>query len=330
MCVVNRVLTTDLTAPAGGRYAGRGSLRGLDVKQSNGRFGPNVSCEKKTAIIEAMRNGRSGSDVAREHGVSHDLCSLLRRRAGIPPRNWTRREVNRDYFEVINTPEKARFLGLLAADGCVTEGVTGGMSLTLSLKDTDRDLVEAFRQAISYSGPVVMRPQSGYAGSADRSPGEVAVLSVGCTKMCSDLARHGVTPRKSLTAQPWQGPPELMRFYFGGLVDGDGWLFQSNGCWTVGLCGSEAVVSAFANFGAEHTGSRATPKHFGSIWRVNYCGTRAPKVLCRLLYTDLCGSTPLARKAERALQCLAATGRPFAKQQIGSDPRTLRRRLGLL
>lgn len=48
---------------------------------------------------------------------------------------------NKDYFEKINTSEKAYWLGFLYADGCITRFYKGevlkSMSLEITLKDAD-------------------------------------------------------------------------------------------------------------------------------------------------------------------------------------------------
>jgi hypothetical protein len=64
---------------------------------------------------------------------------------------------NEHFFDVIDTPEKAYFLGLMYSDGCVwhTErtGKTGNIlyeyCTSISLQETDKDILDKFKNALS-------------------------------------------------------------------------------------------------------------------------------------------------------------------------------------
>lgn len=59
---------------------------------------------------------------------------------------------NKDYFEKINTSEKAYWLGFLYADGCITRFYKGevlkSMSLEITLKDADCEHLIKFKNAL--------------------------------------------------------------------------------------------------------------------------------------------------------------------------------------
>lgn len=117
----------------------------------------------------------------------------------------------------------------------------------------------------------------------------------------------GFTPRKSLTYRPWAGPPELMRHYWRGMVDGDGSIGKvaTRSDWWVTLTGSQSAMIAFADWAnrvcAGHRGLiRAQPHRM--IWRVSVVGKAKPRALALALYAR--ATIFLPRKAALALDLM--------------------------
>ena len=110
------------------------------------------------------------------------------------------------------------------------------------------------------------------------------------------LGALGVTPRKSATAEPWDGPVRLMRHYWRGMVDGDGGLSLrppgrpgSPRQWCIHLAGSRACVEAFARWASDICGSRAQPRpysHSRNCWYWVAGGNRMTPLVVRELYGD--------------------------------------------
>ncbi len=108
------------------------------------------------------------------------------------------------------------------------------------------------------------------------------------------LGALGVTPRKSATAIPWDGPADLMPHYWRGMVDGDGGMGRFR-CrpssatiqWSIHLTGSRACVEAFARWAGGICGSRAQPrphKHSMDCWYWIVGGNRMTPIVVRELY----------------------------------------------
>lgn len=118
-----------------------------------------------------------------------------------------------DYFNAINSHEKAQVLGFIAADGCITESQTGQRALTVTLHKTDTDYLEHIKNSLKYSGPIRM------------SRGVYPSLSITSSLYFNDLVRLGVTQRKSLTLvfpTSDQVPEEFVGSYVCGYFEGDG------------------------------------------------------------------------------------------------------------
>lgn len=121
-------------------------------------------------------------------------------------------EVRRDYFKIIDSDEKAYWLGFIAADGCV---YIGGRQHTLSiaLQRRDRHWLEHFRGIIAPGATIT-----------DSAGPNSSTLSIGSQELVHDLIELGITPRKSLTLE-WPNVPEpFVMSFLCGYFDGDGCL----------------------------------------------------------------------------------------------------------
>lgn len=129
------------------------------------------------------------------------------------PRKW---KLNENYFDVIDTQEKAYWLGLLYADG---HNNVRGNQITLSLKDSDIKTVEGLKNAVGSDAPVVVRANSG-----GFSPGGYyASFCMNSKYMCKSLADRGCGQCKGDHIRfPFWMDRSLWRHFIRGYFDGDG------------------------------------------------------------------------------------------------------------
>ena len=122
-----------------------------------------------------------------------------------------KKKINKNIFEVINTEEKAYWLGFLYADGYV--GLTDNrVELTLQLSDVNH--IEKFKTFLNSDCKI--------STNSYRSR-----LSIKDEKIKKDLINLGCTPQKSLILKfPTDDkvPKELIRHFIRGYFDGDGSL----------------------------------------------------------------------------------------------------------
>ena len=201
------------------------------------------------------------------------------------------------FFDVINTEAKAYWLGFITADGCVRTD-HHNHQLKVKLKVSDAPHLEKLKAALAANHPIKSGERRGVAGAW-------AALAVSSPRMVDSLAILGVTPRKSLTAQPWNGPADLMRHYWRGLFDGDGCITKraDRNKWALSICGSEACVLAFADWARGICGATSQSFLTGNVWHWKVAGFSAPQTLARELYRD--ATAYLDRKHELALDLLA-------------------------
>jgi hypothetical protein len=106
------------------------------------------------------------------------------------------------------TPTLAYAVGLLATDGCQTDG------RHLAFPSADRELVEILLRCLGKTNKIT--PER------TRTGGVVYRTQIGDVLLCKWLLTIGVTPRKSLTLGPLSVPDEYILECVRGLMDGDG------------------------------------------------------------------------------------------------------------
>ena len=260
-----------------------------------------VTRDEENSMISAYFLGSSAKAAAAPLGLSESACLDTLRRRGLGPRkpgSKRNHQLNEGFFAQIDTPAKARWLGWLAADGCVSEKSRGhSLRLEIGVKAEDAGHLEAFAAAIGFSGSVRL----GLSHCKGRTYPR-ARIGIYSTQLCNDLVRHGVVPLKSYCLQPWVGCPRLLRFWFAGLFDGDGSLSTSESSvgWYYSLAGTKEVVSAWAKWLKHNTGSDLSVSDGQGCYVANGGGRRSTRKLARLFYDDLQGSVPLARKMSLA------------------------------
>jgi DNA invertase Pin-like site-specific DNA recombinase len=109
-----------------------------------------VSDENIARIIKEYSEGISSEIIADNMDIDGTtVCRILKRNnIKLRPATANKRQykINEDYFEKIDTEEKAYFLGFLYADGHITSGK--GKSITLSLQKADIHILETLSIAI--------------------------------------------------------------------------------------------------------------------------------------------------------------------------------------
>lgn len=132
-----------------------------------------------------------------------------------------------DFFEIIDSEEKAYWLGFLYADGYISRpsaNTSGILRVGISLKDDDADHLEKFVKALNSNAPVChYEVKQGY------NPGSMYCrVILADNKLAHDLISHGCVEKKSNIIEPPMGvPEELERHFIRGFMDGNGSIKKS-------------------------------------------------------------------------------------------------------
>jgi lambda repressor-like predicted transcriptional regulator len=257
------------------------------ILQRNGREydRKGQSAEAKTDVIAALTEaGHSAREIGRMLGHSKStICNIIERSNTEPVQRWRGCE-RPDFFEQIDTPEKAYWLGFISADGCIvaTAALPEGSHLNLKLAIRDKGHLVKLKEALG----VYVAVRSGLHNGFGKIMG-YAELNVRSGRITESLITLGITPRKSATLEPWDGPADLMPHYWRGLFDGDGSMaIKGPGLYTAFLCGSEACVRGFRAWAHEICGTNATPYFRDGCWYVSIGGRYQVPKLVRALYEN--------------------------------------------
>jgi hypothetical protein len=173
-----------------------------------------------------------------------------------------RYDVNHDYFEVIDTEEKAYWLGFLFADGYIRERKSGN-SLEMKLSVKDKEHLLLFKNSINSNHKIVESVSKvKYKGGTSIS--KMVCLAIYSNKLVESIKKQGIHSRKTFSIKKPNIDPELMNHFVRGYFDGDGsFTFNIKGKNTTNFaCASEDfrnyLISELLNNGI-------VIKHYGGI-----------------------------------------------------------------
>ena len=176
---------------------------------------------EKIDLVTLYVDGTSIKELSKKYERAESSVRDLIKRRGIKLRPLS--EVNRKFeiheyfFDVIDTDEKAYFLGFLYADGNVK---TNKNMVVLSLKESDREILERLNKLIHVDKPLFVEKNK-RDGNRENTVG----IRI-CNKNITDkLIKHGCHPNKTftLTFPEWLNE-SLYSSFIRGYFDGDGYI----------------------------------------------------------------------------------------------------------
>lgn len=250
-----------------------------------------VTASRRARILDLYDAGSNVSDIARELGLcDHTIINVARQHGRqIRSKNFGKRRLyplNEYCFSALSN-EAAYWAGMLMADGCISSG--NSVSITLHRQDEDH-----------------LHTLANFFGSTHhrlvRASDKLATcLGIRSGKIVSDLAQLGIVPRKSHAARAAASMAHN-RFFWLGEIDGDGCVLETKeGTPALELCGSQFIVTQFAEFVTEHFGwpPRAISRH-KSIFALRINGGQAIEVM-KLLWQGHDFGLPRKRREAEAL-----------------------------
>jgi intein-encoded DNA endonuclease-like protein len=185
--------------------------------------------EYKTEIIDKYLTGKyTCTDLAKEYGFTQPGISGFLKRNNIEVfkdnsvlnRKYT---LNENYFDSIDTEDKAYFLGLLYADGC---NHRNSNRVVITLIEKDKHILESFNEYLNHSKPLYFRPLS----NKNKNWNDCYALNICSAKISEKLSSLGCVVAKSLILEfptEEQVPDYLIRHFIRGYFDGDGHFSKS-------------------------------------------------------------------------------------------------------
>ena len=161
-----------------------------------------------------------------EGKCSEENINYILKQIGITRRNGIQAKLNHNYFSIIDTEEKAYFIGLLLADGSVRHNKEKGesYSIRLELKYEDKYMIEKLTSLLESDNPVKeYKSDKSREGWKEKHN---AYNTFNSTLMFNDLSKYGIIPNKTLKIQKIPDIREsLMHHLIRGYFDGDGTVY---------------------------------------------------------------------------------------------------------
>jgi hypothetical protein len=180
-------------------------------------------------VIQELASKMPDVEAAKVLGITMVTFYSARKKLGIPSyfeqtgkrkrksgETYSFMEYNDRYFQIIDTPDKAYFLGLLAADGNISPRLT---AVRIALKEQDSLILEQFRDFLGKDSPR-LKTKISKIGEKQHAPQKCLVLSK--KSMVEDLLKLGITPNKSHTLKISCDLREFKKDFLRGVWDGDG------------------------------------------------------------------------------------------------------------
>ena len=208
--------------------------------------------------------------------------------------------VNDNYFDIIDTQEKAYIFGLFYADACNYEDI-GNIKIDLMIDDYD--LLQRISNIISYTGSLKIYDKEKFKvfdGKEYECKPSVRLL-IHSKHMSEQLAKKGCVKHKSSIATfPNKSdiPDNLLKHFIRGYMDGNGgisyWVDNENTGhkkFQINFCGTTSIINTLAKmlgdkFDCSPAISDRFPDRDNNNLQMNTCGNRVVKRILDWLYTD--------------------------------------------
>lgn len=166
----------------------------------------------KDDIVRMHESGMSMYKIA-QHFREYEqaVSSIIKKYGNHQKRSFYSFDEN--FFETIDTEEKAYFLGFIAADGCLQDNGSGVVYLSITIKNTDLDILEKMKVAMNAQQPIIHLKRD-----------NMVRITFTRKKLTSDLMKYDLTERKSVTmgSMIHHIPEHLKHHFIRGYFDGDG------------------------------------------------------------------------------------------------------------
>lgn len=208
-----------------------------DVARDRGRY-KFIFPEQKEQIINLYQNKFTIDEISQKVNICQPLISKLLKENDIPILD-TRKAAqkyyfNEHFFDIIDTPEKAYFLGLMYADGNVS---SSDNSVTIELQKKDKEILDKLNNILKNTKPLIYL-KSKMVGIYQSQPiYRLQLISKYFKEMCFKV---GLVPRKAAKIKWPSGiiSGDLLNHFLRGYFDGDGCICFAPSCkrWIVHLC----------------------------------------------------------------------------------------------
>lgn len=201
---------------------GYGTIRTILVNAGIPRRGKSRSkflkASERALVIKLYEKERmSATQIGRLLGSSKNpVLDILKRAGKLRSKSEQKQKYQRNshYFEKIDSSQKAYWLGLFAADGCIHKNV-----FIFNLESDDKNMLRDFLNDLESNAPITTtRDQRPH-----KFPSVMSRIDIGDIALCANIRALGFTERKTFTLRfPYSIEKKYYSHFIRGFVDGDG------------------------------------------------------------------------------------------------------------
>lgn len=260
-----------------------------------------ISLIQENDVVEQYLNGESILSLSKRYNTNtHRIRKILNNNniQRITQAKRNNPSLNEDYFEIINSNEKAYWLGWFLTDGCIEDS---NDNLQLTIQKGDKHILEILEKDLGINNHIHIFNK------------DYIRFSLGSKKIRNSLVQYGIVPNKShILSFPNNIPEEYEVALLRGMFEGDGGLTlgvttryykhrnksytkpyqELSFSGTYDMCkGFQTVLLKYLNI------TLKTIEPNNSIYRVRWSNKNEILQILHLLYKD-CDNHYLKRKYE--------------------------------
>lgn len=182
--------------------------------------------EFQQIVINLVSEGKTVSEIAKQLGKNMSSVSSVVKRFNLSPKKAYENTVRNDFFDIINTEEKAYLLGFFIADGCINKTTARSKGrFSINQSEDDKEIVKAYKEYLQVPSEIqLVNNQSGV--KHRKTQWRIRWTSVHMMETMETI--YNIHPHKTTDTEfefPIKLIPEnLQRHFVRGFIDGDGYM----------------------------------------------------------------------------------------------------------
>lgn len=263
--------------------------------------------DEEVKYICSMYYKTSAEKLSEKLNCSGSLISKIWSENGLTGKDNRTFYSNFDYFETIDSYDKAYFLGFIGADGCVYDRneVNRQKSLSICIHRKDEYILDIFRKCIDSNNKILRNEYY----TDNNVLVETSTIVIVSDKMCDDLSKYEIVPRKTWTFKVKNIPDKYMWHFIRGFFDGDGSISKNKKSdnpsdYSMSFVGNKYTMSFIHDYLSNHNIKSSLLKckednYANDFYQLTINNINSRYLLIEYLYEN-CGEIYLPRKKQLA------------------------------
>ena len=210
---------------------------------------PSTAKKIRAALEECQISNESVTKIAKKYNLTPTLLVNIVKQYFDNVNVVGKPKFNEHIFDVIDTEEKAYWLGFLYADGYITQPHEERQApqFGFEVSTRDKELLVQFQKDLETNTPIHVYKKEKSTYKHNYPMGRISISS---KHLVNSLAKWGVIPNKTYFIKfPDFLPEDLLWAFLRGYSDGDGTIFCACGKYlTWELCGTKEFLEGLLHF----------------------------------------------------------------------------------